>query len=103
MYEFIPTDNKITFNFKDGSNHDYLDIMYSADVDLKELISRLIEYIDKEQQVELLSLSIEENLTDKEKIINDTIKKIIEYFNNIITQQIHTSDKNETLNEATAV
>ena len=79
-YEFIQIDNKITFDFTDGSNRDSVDIMYSADVDLKELVTRLIKYIDKEQQVELSSPSIEENLNDKEKIINSTIKKIVENF-----------------------
>ncbi len=60
-YEFIQIDNKITFDFTDGSNRDSVDIMYSADVDLKELVTRLIKYIDKEQQVELSSLRILNN------------------------------------------
>lgn len=98
-YEFIPIDNKISFDFTDGSNHDSVNIMYSADVDLKELVTRLIEYIDKEQQVELSSPSIEANLTDKEKIINSTIKQIVENFNNIITQQTLSSDEAEHQND----
>ncbi len=98
-YEFIPVDHKISFKFTDGSNHDFVDIMYSADVDLKELVTRLIQYIDKEQSVELSSKSIEANLTDKEKIINSTIKQIVENFNNIITQQPPSSDEAEPLND----
>lgn len=98
-YEFIPVDHKITFNFTDGSNSDSVDITYSADVDLKELVTRLIKYIDKEQPIELSSQSIEENLTDKEKIINNTIKKIIESFNNIITQRAPYSGEIEAPND----
>ena len=76
-YEF--KDNNINFTIDEES----LLIPYNGDVDLTNFIDKLTRFIDQEKQINL-TFEDYSNLSDKEKILDNTIKDIIKKFNKII-------------------
>lgn len=76
---YIFENNKLIFT----NNDNIPDIPYDHDVDLTAFINELSKLIDCEKEIHLIKKSSNE-LSNKEKIINNIIKQIEQEFNKII-------------------
>ncbi|MDD4519618.1 MAG: hypothetical protein PHI50_01855 [Alphaproteobacteria bacterium] len=87
-YEFNRTDACIDFTFIEEPRT--LKVSYSTDVDLTSFVTRLINCIDKEEIIQPHCCTTDDAMNDKERIINITIKNIIQKFNDTISQSDET-------------
>jgi hypothetical protein len=78
-----------------GLGQESLTIDYSGDIDFTPLVSELSSMIDKENEINLTN-TIDENFSDKTKLVLSTLDNIFESYNSTLQTDIEVEQTDST-------